>query len=68
MISFAVYQGDWKLVLLPDGEAVALYDLSKDLGEEHNLIDHPEQKQRVETMRGEFRRIRSSKRSNSVYP
>lgn len=55
-LSFALYQGDWKLVLYSSGEPAALYDLSKDLAEEANLLDeHPE---RVATMAKIYRGIR----------
>lgn len=39
----AVRQGKWKAVLLGKDKPLELYDLSQDIGEEHNLADsHPE--------------------------
>ena len=55
-LAFALYQGDWKLVLRGSGEPAALYDLSNDLAEETNLLD--ERPERVATMARLYREIR----------
>ncbi|MCP5545293.1 MAG: sulfatase-like hydrolase/transferase [Akkermansiaceae bacterium] len=58
-MAFAIYQGDWKLVLDAGGRPVALYDLENDLGEETNLIDR--HSDRVKALAAEFRRIRNKR-------
>lgn len=56
-LAFAVYQGDWKLVISALGEPASLYDLSHDLGEEHNLLErNPE---RVASMAKIYRELRN---------
>jgi arylsulfatase A len=56
-LAFAVYQGNWKLVISARGEPASLYNLSDDLAEEHNLIDrHPE---RVASMAKRYRELRN---------
>ena len=63
-MAFALYQGDWKLVVTEWGEPAALYDLSKDLGEENNLInDHPE---RVAMMADAFRENLNTHKNEAV--
>jgi len=36
--SFAIRDGDWKLLINPDGSDARLFDLSRDLGEKRNLL------------------------------
>ncbi len=62
-MAFAVYEGDWKLILYEYGHPAALFNLGDDLGEEHNLIEQPDQKKRVNRMTHTFKEIRSSVRS-----
>ncbi len=51
VLGFALYEDDWKLVFAGDAdEPAALYNLTEDLAEEHNLIDRPEHKDRIERM------------------
>ena len=38
----AIRDGDWKLLCNPDGSQLKLFDLSKDIGEQHNVAaSHP---------------------------
>ncbi len=60
-ISFALFQGDWKLILSKN-EPRALYDLKNDLGEERNLINDPAQAERISGMLAEYFAIRKSPR------
>jgi arylsulfatase A-like enzyme len=62
-MAHALYEGNWKLVIDLKDEPAALYDLARDLSEQHNLIKEREQAGRVKRMTEEYRRIRSSKRS-----
>jgi arylsulfatase A-like enzyme len=40
---FAVRQGKWKAVRINNNSAIELYDLSTDVGEQHNVAaEHPE--------------------------
>jgi arylsulfatase A len=55
-MAFAMYQGDWKLVLTETGKPFALYDLSTDLGEENDVLEH--HPQRAKSLAAEFRRLR----------
>ncbi len=51
--SFAVREGDWKLLINPDGSGGELYDVRVDPGETKNLgSEHPE---RVEKLWGQIR-------------
>jgi len=63
--AFAVYDGDWKLILHENGHPAALFNLDEDLGEEQNLIDKPDQKKRIDRMVRTFENIRSSSRSTA---
>jgi arylsulfatase A-like enzyme len=54
-LAFALYQGDWKLVLHGSGEPAALYNLSDDLAEETNILDkHPERVTSMTENTGKF--------------
>lgn len=65
-MAFAVYDGDWKLILHQDGRPAALFNLDEDLGEEHNQIKQPEQRERVSRMVSTFKKIRASSRSTAL--
>lgn len=61
--------GDWKLIMKSDYQSskfdpVALFNLANQPSEkeESNLIDHPEQKRRVEAMRAKYLEIRNGNR------
>jgi arylsulfatase A-like enzyme len=56
-MAFAVYQGDWKLILGPAGKPAALYNLATDLAEEKNLL--ASEPARAATLAAEFKRIRN---------
>ncbi len=62
-MAHAIREGSWKLVIDIQDQPAALYDLSADLGERHNLIQDPAQADRVRRLEGVYREIRSSKRS-----
>lgn len=62
-LAFAVYDGDWKLILHEKGRPAALFNLDQDLGEENNLIKQPDQKERISHMVSIFEKIRSSSHS-----
>ena len=48
--SSAVVKGDWKLIHFYEYNSSELYNLAKDIGEEHDLADvYPQMKQRLET-------------------
>jgi arylsulfatase A len=55
--------GRWKLIFNVQNEAVALYNLDADRGETTNLINHPEQAERVERMVKDYRLERLSART-----
>jgi len=63
--AFAVYDGDWKLILHKNGRPAALFNLDEDLGEEHDLIEKPDQKKRVNRMTRTFKKIRTSSHSTA---
>lgn len=47
---WAIRQGKWKLLKLPNGE-FELYDLTNDIGEDNNLVaEHPDVKEKLEAM------------------
>jgi arylsulfatase A len=46
----AIREGSWKLISGWNGGALELYDLATDLGERNNLVDDPEQAERIERM------------------
>jgi arylsulfatase A-like enzyme len=58
-----VRDGDWKLITTRDLKPVELYHLKTDPSEKHNLINHPEQRRRIEKMHNELKRIMNSGRS-----
>jgi len=62
VMALALYQGEWKLVFRDDQqEPVALYDLQNDLAEENNLIDAPQQRDRIRAMTEVYRDIRGTR-------
>jgi hypothetical protein len=60
-MGFALFQGDWKLILSKN-KPCALYDLKNDLGEERNLISDPAQTERISGMLADYLAIRKSPR------
>lgn len=56
-------EGPWKLVTTKQLEPVALFNLEKDLEEKNNLLNNPEQKERVQRMSAKLEKIMRSKRS-----
>jgi arylsulfatase A-like enzyme len=62
-MAHAVYRDNWKLVFDGAGQPAALYDLTKDLAEERNLIADVTQAARVGEMSKRFETIRQSTRS-----
>jgi arylsulfatase A len=62
--AYALRNDDWKLIIDKDSlTPVGLFNLEHDLGEQYNLIDKPEQKDRVQNMMQQYYAIRKSRRS-----
>lgn len=61
--AFAVYERNWKLIMHKNGKPAALFNLYDDLGEESNLIEDPDQKERVQRMALNYKEIRASTHS-----
>ncbi len=62
-MAHAIREGTWKLVFNIQDQPAALYDLSADLAEAHNLLDDPGQADRVKRLERVYREIRASRRS-----
>lgn len=50
----AIREGDWVLMVNRENKAVELYNLSNDLAQENNLIDHPEYRELIDRLRTKF--------------
>lgn len=61
-----VRSGPWKLIATRDRQPVELYNLETDLAEANNLINHPEQRERIKAMQAELNRILDSQRSTPM--
>ena len=50
----AIREGDWVLTVTRENKAAELYNLSNDLAQENNLIDHPEYHELIDRLRTKF--------------
>lgn len=50
----AIREGDWVLTVTRENKAMELYNLSNDLAQENNLIDHPEYRGLINRLRTKF--------------
>lgn len=62
-MAFAVYESDWKLIVGPREIPAGLFHISRDLGEENNLLRDPAQAGRLQRMLETFHGLRRSARS-----
>jgi len=64
--SLAIRDGDWKLLMNPDGRRLQLYNLATDVGEKNNVAEaNPEQVKRLKTQLGDWYRSLPEPRPSS---
>ncbi|NPD47860.1 arylsulfatase [Lentimicrobium sp. S6] len=61
--AYALYDGNWKLIMYENGQPAELYNLQNDLGEEQNLINKVEYTNRIQEMANAFKKIKASRYS-----
>ena len=58
--SEALVRKDWKYVYWPDHDVEQLFDLQADPREENDVVDYPEQAERLEQMRARFSELKDA--------